>query len=377
MSGHRTQLGFSDLLGTAPWRAWLRLLAIALLVKALIVAVVLLELGATPEPIAALAAAGFHWDGGHYLTLATHGYGDTGDLRNLIAFFPLYPALIAALGAAGIPLPVGALLINNVGALAATLLLFEIGRQDGDARAGWWAALLWSVFPTAYFLLNGYSEGLFAMLAFGSVLAARRRCWAAAGMLGGLAAATRLTGLALFPMLVVELWAGRQGLVRVWRAGLSPALVPLGFLTYLGVNGLVLKDPLAFVEVQRVHWYHWLSPPWVGFLEAVRGLFWRTPWERLTVGAGELVGGVSAYAVTALAGLKLRRGDAVYAAALAILFTFLPFWLSIPRYLLTMYPLFLLAGRLRNRVVLTAAAGLSIAGLLAFSVAFARGSWAF
>src|SRR2546430_9694433 len=55
------------------------------------------------------------------------------------------------------------------------------------------------------------------------------------------------------------------------------------------------------------------------------------------------------YLVTVLSWLRLRPADAVYATIVTVLVTFLPFWLSIPRYLLGMYPLFLLAGRITRR----------------------------
>jgi hypothetical protein len=57
--------------------------------------------------------------------------------------------------------------------------------------------------------------------------------------------------------------------------------------------------------------------------------------------------------------------------------TFLPFWLSIPRYLLSLYPLFLLAGRVRQQWVQGIALALSFVGLLTFTLAFSRGYWAF
>ncbi len=151
----------------------------------------------------------------------------------------------------------------------------------------------------------------------------------------------------------------------------------MGFLSYLWINWRVLNDPFAFLEVQRLHWYHQLSAPWVGLQEAVRSVFDRSPWERLTVGASELLGGVTAYAVTVLSWLKLRPSDAAYATAVAVLVTFLLFWLSIPRYLLIVFPLFLLAGRVRNQFIQGLAASLSLVGLITFSVAFTRGIWAF
>src|SRR5207302_1219321 len=129
------------------------------------------------------------WDARHYIYLATHGYGAAGDARNLIAFFPLYPALISAVSAVGLPARTAALLISNVAGVVAAILLYEIARVDGRERAAWRAAAFFTVFPTAYFLLVGYTEALFCALTFGSVLAARHRRWLWAGLLGGLASA--------------------------------------------------------------------------------------------------------------------------------------------------------------------------------------------
>jgi len=362
---------------SAPLRPWLTLLGLSLLVKALVVTVTLVEFGASPDPLTALGRAWDQWDAQHYLYLSTHGYAATGDARNLIAFFPLYPAVVGTVAAIGLPVRLAALLISNLAGIAATILLFEVVRLDGDERVAWRAAALFTVFPTAYFLLVGYTEALFCALAFGAVLAARRRQWLPAGALGGLAAATRLTGLALLPLLLLEIYAHRRSVKHAWQAAAAPLLVAGGFLLYLATNWLVLKDPFAFVAVQRVHWSHRLAPPWTGFTEAVHSLFWRVPWERLTVGAGEILGGISAYAVTVLSWIRLEPADAAYAAALTVMVTFLPFWLSIPRYLLSLYPLFWLAGRVRNRWIQGIAVALSFTGLITFSLAFSRGYWAF
>jgi hypothetical protein len=57
--------------------------------------------------------------------------------------------------------------------------------------------------------------------------------------------------------------------------------------------------------------------------------------------------------------------------------TFLPFWLSIPRYLLSLYPLFLLVGRIRIRWLYLLMVGGSFTALVIFALAFGRGYWAF
>jgi len=358
-------------------RPWLSLLALALLVKAVLVTLTLIEFGTAPDPLTALGQAWDKWDARHYVYLATHGYGAVGDARNLIAFFPLYPALINAVSALGLPARTAALLISNVAGVVAAILLYEVARVDGHEKAAWRAAAFFTVFPTAYFLLVGYTEALFCALTFGSVLAARRQRWLMAGLLGGLAAASRLTGLALLPFLTIELVAARRALRNLWQLIVPPLLVALGFITYLLTNLLVLGDPLAFVAVQRDHWAHSLAVPWRGLAGAVNGITWRVPWEKLTVGGGEIAGGLAAYLATALSWLRLRPADAVYATIVTVMVTFLPFWLSIPRYLLGMYPVFLLAGRITRRWLYLPLAGVSFAALVVFGLAFGRGYWAF
>jgi len=350
---------------------------LALLVKGLLVALTLVEYGASPDPLTALGREWDQWDAAHYLYLATHGYTATGDARNLIAFFPVYPALISAVAAIGLPARIAALLISNVAGVVAAIVLYELARTDDRENAAFRAAAFFTVFPTDYFLMVGYTEALFCALAFGAVLSARRQRWVASGMLAGLAAAARLTGLALLPAIVIELVMARRVLRPIWGAIVPPLLIVLGFATYLMTNLLVLGSPVAFVAVQREHWSHSLAAPWVGFAAAIRGITWRVPWEKLTVGGGEIAGGITAYATATLSWLRLRPSDAAYATVLTVMVTFLPFWLSIPRYLLSMYPLFLLVGRIRSRWVYLVLISASFLAQIVFGLAFGRGYWAF
>jgi hypothetical protein len=353
------------------------LVLLALLVKAVLIGLTLALYGAGPDPLTALGRLWDQWDAEHYLYLAAHGYSASGDARNLIAFFPLYPALIAAVAATGLPLRVAALLISNISGIVAAILLYELARVDRDEPQAWRAAVFFTVFPTAYFLLVGYTEALFCALTFGSVLAARRQRWLASGLLGGLAAAARLTGLALLPFLVLELWLARARLKALASFLLAPVVVLLGFLTYLVTNWLVLGSPFAFIAVQQAHWSHSLAAPWVGFADAIQSISRRGLWQKVTVGTGEIAGGMAAYATATLSWLRLRPSDAAYATALTIMITFLPFWLSIPRYLLSLYPLFLLVGGITSRGRYLALVCASSIALIVFAMAFGRGYWAF
>lgn len=355
----------------------MNLLLLALLVKVLLIGLTLVAYGANPDPLTALGRQWDQWDAHHYLELAANGYSANGDGRNLIAFFPLYPALVSAIAGIGLPIRLAALLLSNVAGVLAAILLYELARLDQPSNGAFRAAAFFTVFPTAYFLLVGYTEALFCALAFAAVYVARRRQWIASGLLGGLASAARLTGLVLVPYLLAEVVAQLRGGHPIRKPLAGVAMVGIGFVVYLATNQLVLGDPLAFIAVQRQHWSHSLAAPWVGFAQAIRSIGWRVPWEKLTVGGGEIAGGLIAYAVSVLAWLRLRPADAVYATLLTVMVTFLPFWLSIPRYLLAMYPLFLLVGRITNRGLYLGVVVVSLTCLVVFGLAFGRGYWAF
>src|SRR5919106_410556 len=129
------------------------------------------------------------WDAPHYLDIARMGYVAEGVEARWIVFFPLYPWLVRAAALLLRDELLAAFFVSGVASVAAGLLLYRLARADGEpeevARASVFYLL---VFPTAYFLHIGYNESLFLALVLGAFLAARARCWWAAGLLGGLAA---------------------------------------------------------------------------------------------------------------------------------------------------------------------------------------------
>jgi hypothetical protein len=62
---------------------------------------------------------------------------------------------------------------------------------------------------------------------------------------------------------------------------------------------------------------------------------------------------------------------------MTVFLTFTSFWVSIPRFLLPVYPLFLLMGRVRPVVAQVAMFAVSIGLLGLFAAAFATNHWAF
>ena len=110
--------------------------------------------------------------------------------------------------------------------VAATALA-QIARPVLGDRGARDAVLYLALFPTAFVFTALYSDALFLALSTLSFLAASRgRSWQAS-VLGALAVATRLVGIALLPALVVLLW--RRG--RPQRV-LPLLLLPLAIVLY-------------------------------------------------------------------------------------------------------------------------------------------------
>jgi Gpi18-like mannosyltransferase len=333
------------------------------------------------------------WDAPHYLDLAAFGYRSSdpgnlpmfsqrGDLDLFIVFYPLFPWLVGGVNAALHDPIWSGFVVSTVASLFVAPLLYRVVRREESHAVAVRAAVVALIFPTAYFLHIPYTESLFMALVLGSFLAARSDRWWLAGTLGGLAALTRVNGLILIPALAVEAGVGWARLPREERRlrveWLAIGLVAVGFGVYLLLNQLVYGDPFTFLRVLHEHWYKSLAPPWQG----IAGIF---PWFHntdpdlvLTLGWMELLFVVIGLAGTIHMALRRRWAWFVWMAGNWLLFVSTWFVLSVPRYSLTLFPLFVsLALLARWRWLAVVLSLVSLAGLVYFSGRFANGAWGF
>jgi Dolichyl-phosphate-mannose-protein mannosyltransferase len=336
------------------------------------------------------------WDAPHYQDLAVLGYRATdpgvltidgyrrafpGDLPLYIVFFPLFPWLVGAVTAVlGDPL-ISAFVVSGIASFLVAPLLYRLVRDDFGHRAGTLAAWFALLFPTAYFLHIGYTESLFLALVLGSFLAARHDRWWLAGILGGLAALTRVNGLVLLPALAADAWLAwrRDPEHRLRGEWLGIGLVGFGFLAYLGLNQAVYGDAFTFLRVQREHWFKSLAPPWDGIAGVVNSLGAGGPGRSLLTGGWmELAFIGLGLAGTVYAAFRFRPSWFVWMAGNWLLFTSTSFVLSVPRYSLTLFPLFAIFALEGRRIERAVAIGvISLAGFVYFASEFAIGHWAF
>ncbi|HVN16824.1 MAG TPA: hypothetical protein VMT73_13860 [Anaerolineales bacterium] len=193
------------------------------------------------------------WDSEYYLGIATGGYNDpytphltpfgvvTFDYHTLTAnnryagqnlslsyaFFPLYSWMIW-LVAWPIKLfgmdPVATstlagVIVSALGTLGAMLALYDLTKdslgEDGAMRAVFYLL----IFPTGFFLVQVYTEGLFVGLAFGALAMLKRRQWILTALFAVAATLTRAVGVSLvIPMAITWIRSGEwMDLDLEWR----------------------------------------------------------------------------------------------------------------------------------------------------------------
>jgi hypothetical protein len=94
-------------------------------------------------------------------------------------------------------------IVSALGALLGMLALFDLTRDSLGEAGALRAAFYLIVFPTGFFLIQIYTEGLFVGLAFACLAMIKRKHWIAAALFGVAATLTRAVGIALIiPMLI-------------------------------------------------------------------------------------------------------------------------------------------------------------------------------
>jgi hypothetical protein len=323
------------------------------------------------------------WDAAHYVALARFGYSDANPSADGgFGFFPLYPLAMRALVAlTGAPVTDGALavagiVVANLCFLAAIALVARwTAAQAGDVAARTTVALLCCT-PFAFFFSAAYSESLFLLLVVAALMLASGNRWVAAGVVAGLASATRLVGLGLAPALLL-LAIRRRASLRDTVA--SAGLAGWGFLAFTGYQIWRTGSPTAYFDAQA---------QWGGWNEHVR--VWA---ERIATDPRDAVGGDPrnlvilanvALLLVALACLPAawRRLDPATAlfTTLLVVGQGAMTWVSLGRYLLPAIGVTLVAGRwlatsprglwARDAVIVASALAMT-----ALAILFAHGFW--
>ena len=208
-------------------------------------------LRATERPVLASLTS---WDGVYYLGIARDGYqaGPVNGPYPETVFFPLYPAVTAAVAAPlGGDLPLGAVLAANAAGLLGLIGAYALARRRLAQDAALLAAAFVALGPGSVAFSMAYSDSLFLALVCGTFLAAERgggRWRVAAGILALLCGLTRLQGAFL---LVPLMWLFvRQDGGRPHWSWLAALGGPIGLAAYALWVGTLTGDLLGPILAQ-------------------------------------------------------------------------------------------------------------------------------
>ena len=180
-----------------------------------------------------------NFDGAHYQNIAGLSY-ITGFQT---AFFPLYPLVTSLISRLLGNHLISSLFISFVSTLISAIIVFRLSRRLS-------AVILTLAFPTAFFLIAGYTESFFLALSLSAYYATRQKHYLSAGVIGLLAAATRFYGLLLLPTLLITALFGLPRSKRKCLSTFVPLLplflIPLGLFAYMYYLNVHFHDPIKF-----------------------------------------------------------------------------------------------------------------------------------
>jgi hypothetical protein len=264
-----------------------------------------------------------------YLRIAQHGY----DLSRAVIFYPLYPAAIRIVSWL-LPVTAAALFVSTIGAFFFFWGLLRLGLHQLSETGRLRMVLVVCVWPTSYVLFAGYAESLTMALIVWAVVLARDGLWWLATTCGVFAGLGRPSGvLVVIPLAVLARRSRRLSSAVV-------LLTPVGLLSYWG--WLRWTGRLSVVEAYLIYQGSTFAPPWASVREVLR----------LIVMEHEGLLAIKLGLVVLMAALSLRREvrleDKLFAMAVIVqmlMYTGRPL-LRAARYLLVVYPTFLVLGGL-------------------------------
>jgi hypothetical protein len=349
-----------------------------------------------------------NFDGVHYLQIIEYGYVD----EYTQALFPLYPLISRIISSTFHldPLLAG-LIVSHLCFLAALYFLSRLAlllelEQKSLPRLLWYLVL----FPTSFFFGAVYTESLFLLLSVLCFYFAFRKEWWLTGLAGALATATRFTGIFLFPSVLILWWqqshaikqsrhpelgselapdlirgspvlkildqvrndiklgnilskvkslpsltSAKEG-ISVFRQSfpLQLLLIPSGLLAYMLYLQITTNDPLYFIHAQP----HFFSHRTISKLIILPQVFWRYLKMLVTVSPSSTIyfplvlESLTGSIFLILSLLTFRRFGlalGLYTLATYLLPTLTGSFSSLPRFVLVLFPCFIILAELAER----------------------------
>ncbi len=315
----------------------------------------------------------FHakWDSFWYLDIAQNGYSFKGPekLSNIV-FFPFYPLLIWAVSfLAGGNFVLAGWILSCLFVFLALFYFFKLVKEFHPEINPYLPLVFLLIFPTAFFLNAIYTESLFLFLSLATFYYGLNKKFLLGGIFGLLASLTRVTGILLFIPLLWEYFQNHNfNLKQILNLKILPLfLIPFGTLTFFLYHYLKFGDFLLFFKVEnwwgrafvfnKDHFLLFSNPAAVNFLLDIFFV-------------------VFVLIVIYFVFKKLRTSYGLYMLATIIIILSTGTLMSVGRYILTLFPIYILGASIKNQYLQQAWVFISILLLEMYITLFVNNYWA-
>lgn len=311
------------------------------------------------------------WDSFWYLDIAQHGYSlKSEDRLSNIAFFPLYPFLIWIVSflTAGNFILAG-WIISVISLFLALLYLFKLVKEFHPEINPYLPLLLLLIFPTAFFLNAVYTESLFLFLSLASFYYGLKGKFLYAGVFGLFTSLARPNGVLIFiPLLWEYLRSNNFNLVRSFNLKILPIfLVPIGTLSVALYHYLKFGDFFLYFKVQE---------QWGRAFEICREQFILLTPPAIVNFSMDVFFLIFALIAAYFVFRKLRTSYGLYMLAAIVLPLSTGLLISIGRFVLVLFPIYILGASIKNQYLRPAWIFISILFLAMYIILFVNNYWA-
>lgn len=307
-----------------------------------------------------------NWDGAHYLDIAKNGYRE--DYQ--YAFFPLFPLILRLISQVTQNYFATAIFLNLTATLLAISIFFKLVQLEFNKKIAEKSVIFLLAFPTSFYLLTAYSEGLFLLFVSLAFYFFKKDKFLYSVIFASLASATRLAGLAVVLALLFEILLNRKLKGKNWLILLAPS----GFVSYCVYLYISVGDPFYFLTAQ-LHWLRTLSVPGMAIWDNLRiisfpGFVFRYP--TLAINLIFTIFGIG-MVIRSFRFLPPLYG--IYGIISLILPLATSTLMSMPRFLLPIFPIFVLMALIKNKYATFTFQLLFVLLLSALLILFINGYW--
>lgn len=306
-----------------------------------------------------------NFDGVHYLRIARDGYA----YGFTQAFFPLYPVLIKVVSYLTLGnYLLSALLVSNVSFLIALIIFHKLIKKVFDEKIALWSTIFLVFSPTSFYFGSVYTESTFFLFTIAAFYLVEKERYLLASVFGFFASATRLVGVFLAPTLIKKSKVNAYALI----------IAPLGLIFYMTYLKISFNNPLYFLTAQSAFGQSRTTASIVFIPQVV----YRSIAQILTThglvlfnSSLDLIFTIVALIILLISFKFVKKSWIFFSIVSVILPTLTGSLISMPRYILIAFPIFITLAHINNNFVKSLILIIFISALIITTALFTRGYW--